>query len=307
MLRRKLLSASLFVSLAFLGWNCTTYTIRSPPVQGIQTSGGQSNPVDKYALLVSSASDLNSNYSKEGNDGDSIALFNIYKTLIKSGFPDEHIFILYSAQGRTPNFDAGNAEIADRVRAYHFSGEYDTTASEKNIEAILSLLKKRADDNDKFVFYIAAHGRKDGFIQLEVETRIYPYEFQGYLEDWKSKSNWFIIMSCYSGKLVDILNADNACLFSGTQSDKMAWIDENWCGGERFLKEKTNLKNDENLDGIVNGGEAFKKVQNDSVDYWRYLSYYLQRHYKGDKGWAIWDICLQPKIKVGKNFKETNL
>lgn len=305
MIGYRLVSAALFSSLALFGGGCTKYTIKNPIAPSTQTSAR--SPVDKYALLVSSASDLNSKYGKEGNDGDSIALFNTYKTLIKNGFPDDHIFILYSAQGRTPNFEVGNATIAERMRNYHFSGEYDTTASEKNIEEILELFKKRADSNDKVVFYLLAHGREGGAIQLETETRIYPYEFQGYLDGWRSKSNWFIVMSCYSGKLVDILNANNTCLFAGTQTDKLAWADENWCAGERFLREKADKKNDENADGLVDESEAFKKVQNDSVDYWRYLRNYLQKHYKNDKGWKIDDICIQPKIKVGENFRETNL
>ncbi len=301
MYKNKVLSTVLSLGLCFFGSCKALPTARLSP-KNIQ----EYDSVEKYALLVSALTELNSTYVPKAHDEDSITLFKVYKTLIDSGFPDENIFILYGVEGQTPNFNVGDKKIAERIKKYHFNGDYSTIASEYNIEGILRRLKKRLDSNDKFVFYVQAHGR-DGKINLETQTTIMPYEFQDYINDWDSNSNWFIVMSCHSGDLVDYLKTDNVCLVSSTLTGKLAWIDSDWCTGELFLMHKADLDNDTDKDGIIDWEEAYAKVQSEARAYWIWLEYYLKHHYKKYRDWEIDDISLFPKIKVGKNFKKANL
>lgn len=270
------------------------------------------NPVERYAVLISAASEVNTKYNSNldpiDEDCDSLNLFRAYATLVNNSYPDEHIFVLYSDGRKTPNFDVGNPDISKRIREKQFSGRYDNAASEANIEAILDGLKNRLDDNDKFVFYILAHGNCFGSLTLETGSRITPDEFQGYITGWKSNSNWFLLMNCFGGTTLDMCNPDNVCLFSATESDTLGWDDRNWCGGERFLRYKTDMTNDTNKDGVVDSMEAAQKVEQEGMAYWEgYLHWYLVTKY-GDNGiYDPEDISLKPKIKVGRNFKEANL
>ncbi len=312
----RILSLSLFAGLAFSSGSCQIQdpvASRLPLEQKVQAV----NPVESYALLISATSEVNTNYTTEKLDPidvdcDSLTLFRSYKVLVENGFPDEHIFILYSGFGyRTPNFDVGNPEIAKRIKEKHFSGQYNNAAYESNIESILDGLKKRLDANDKFVCSISAHGDASGRIFLETDGVIMPYEFQGYLNGWKSNSNWFLIMNCYGGKTLQLSSVNNVCLMSATQPDKLAWVDRNWCSGERFLTHKADMANDTNKDGIVDENEAFREVGKDADAYWTgYLKWYLETKYTDEDLFILWkpdDISLQPMIKIGKHFKTVNL
>lgn len=309
---KKSLSAklSLAAGLAFFGVDCM------PPIP-IETLlppkhlSAVQNPVERYALLISAATEVNTKYNSNidpiDEDCDSLNLFRAYATLISNGYPDEHIFVLYSNGARTPNFDVGNPDITKRIRE-QFSGRYDNTASESNIESVLDGLKKRLDDNDKLVFYISAHGDCWGSISLETGSHITPDEFQAYITGWKSNSNWFLLMNCFGGTTLDLCSPDNVCMFSATESNTLAWGDRNWCGGERFLKYKADLANDTNKDGIVDTNEAAQKVEQEGVAYWEgYLHWYLTTQYSDNGIYDPEDISLKPKVKVGKGFKEANL
>ncbi len=271
----------------------------------------EENPVDKYALLVCALSDCNTKYNSAidliDRDCDSLALFRMYEVLINNGFPDEYIFVLYSSEGRTPNFSAGNSPAAKRMEEKQFRGQYDNTASERNIESVLEGFKERVDENDKVVFYLAAHGNCHGTISLEDEW-IFPYEFQEYVNGWKSNSNWFIITNCYGGTTLDLTEVDNVCLYAATQSDTLGWIDIHWCGGVKFMQNKVDMQNDTNQDGIVDYEEAFNAVKKKAKIYWEtYLKGYIDNEYNKKSDWTSDDIDLQPKIKVGKNFKKAPL
>ncbi len=311
---KKSLSAkvlSLAAGLTFLGIDCMpTISIENllPPnhLSAVQ------NPVERYAVLISAATEVNTKYNSNldpiDDDCDSLNLFRAYATLVNNSYPDEHIFVLYSDGRRTPNFYAGNPDISKRIKEKQFSGRYDNTASEANIEAVLDGLKNRLDDNDKFVFYIAAHGDCGGSIYLETGSYITPDEFKQYITGWKSNSNWFLLTNCFGGTTLDMCSPDNVCMFSATESNTLAWSDRNWCGGERFLKYKADLANDANKDGVVDAKEAAQKVEQEGAAYWEgYLHNYLVSEYKDNGIYDPEDISLKPKVKVGKNFKEANL
>ncbi len=309
MFKRQALAAILS-SAAFFGVNsCQTCPVneRLPPKPPVVSA--EQNPVDRYALLVFSATDQNSKYTSRASDSDTIALAKVYKALISNGYSDSHIFILYSWRGKTPNFEMiKDKDLASRLKDNHFQSNYYNEARESNIEQILDALKERVDGNDKFVFYIMAQGMNYSVyncIQLESGGRIFLYELQSYLKGWKSSSNWFVIMSCYSGNLIDLCDVDNACLVASSETGKLAWADRNWCTGERFITYMADKKHDSDRDGVVETGEVIDKLCEDADIYWAYLKWYITKYYKSEL--EADDISLQPKIKVGKNFKEANL
>lgn len=307
MFKRQALAAILS-SAAFFGVNsCQTCPVKERLPPKVAHSG--KNEIESYAVLVYSLTDQNSKYMKNASDADTIALAKVYKALTDSGYLDRHIFILYSWRGRTPNFEiVKDKELASRLENNHFKNNYYNEARESNIESVLDALKERVDDNDKLVFYIMAHGVKydvHNCICLESGGKIYPYELQSYLDGWKSRSNWFVIMSCYSGNLIDLCNVDNACLVAGAETGKLAWADRDWCTGERFVTYLGDKKNDADGDGVVESNEVMDELCFDADIYWAYLRWYIGKYYKDEL--KADDISLQPKIKVGKNFKEANL
>lgn len=307
---RKQTLAVILSSAAFFGvGECQTCPVRDRLPSKPPAVSAEQNPVDRYALLVFSVTDQNSKYTSKASDSDTIALAKVYKALIDNGYSDRHIFILYSWRGKTPNFEMiKDKELASRLESNHFQSSYYNEARESNIESILDALKERVDDNDKFVFYIMAHGRNYNiynYMQLESGGRIYPYELQSYLNGWKSNSNWFVIMSCYGGNLIDLCDVDNVCLVAGSETGKLAWADRDWCTGERFITYLADKKCDSDRDGVVETSEVIDKLCEDADIYWAYLRWYITKYYKDEL--EADDVSLLPKIKVGKNFKEANM
>lgn len=297
-LKEKILSYTLAAGLTFLG-GCSSFPINEIL---LPKKSDQEKRVEKYALLVSAISEWNSDYSSGSKDYDSYALFKIYQTLIRTGFKDKNIFILYGAFSRTPNFDCGvYKSIAKRMKEKHFSQDRNTSASEKNIESVIHALKNRLDGNDKFVFYLLGHGNEDGSVELEtLFESLSISNLQNYITGWKSSSNWFLFNNCYSGNTLEKLKLDNVCLFAASEKDKPAWVSRSWSSSAVFLSNKADRFNDSNSDGIVDWEEAYEATKKDVEEYLNSYSF-LKEDLEDIKN------ALKPVIKVGKNFKKASL
>ena len=88
----------------------------------------------------------------------------------------------------------------------------------------------------------------------------------------------------------------------------MNWIDKDWDGGTVFIKNKTDMKNDTNKDGIVDWKEACDATTKEADKYWTgFLKKFVEEEYEGGSPRAASRMSIKPKIKVGKRFKKANL
>ena len=283
----------------------------------IGLSGGPySNPIEKHALLVCSATETNTQYNQGDIDPidvdlDTVSLSKIYKTLKNNGFKDGNIKILYSSDGRTMNFEEKvNHEILQEIKEKHFNGQYKNDATEKNINITLEDYKKKIDYNDEFVFYLSCHGRLTGTQHLGDFGRgdtLTTDELKSSLDGFNSRSNLFFFVSCYSGVILEKIDIENACMVSATQNHTLGWVDRNFDIASIYLQKKYDPNSDRNKDGFVDAQEAYEKAVEEAVYYNKeltdyFLNVYIGPIFEGSAENNLKKLSLIPKIEVGKFF-----
>lgn len=273
--------------------------------------------VEKYALLIIGCSDTNVRIHPDLDPIDVNAswvnLARLYGVLIRCGFKDKDIRILYDTGRIQPDWSEKkhNKELR-RIRKYHFSGRYDTTASQRNINAIMGYFRQKVDENDIFIFYIMTHGAPNGVVQLAGRSKWTPAQIQTALSGLKSRSNIFCFETCHSGSILNKTDFPNAVCVAAAPAANPGWVDRNFANCVNFIEAKASKKFDRNGDGIVDVKEAFTETKRRAAEYepgWRkYMKtkYKFPRHSPVPRS-MVDKASLTPVLEVGSRYVEKNL
>jgi len=273
--------------------------------------------VEKYALLIIGCADTNArihpNLDPIDVNASWVNLARLYGTLIECGFKDKDIRILYDTGRIQPDWsEKKNNKELRRIRKYHYSGQYNTVASQANINAIMEFFKKKVDENDIFIFYIMTHGAPSGVVELVGRSKWTPSQIQAALSGLKSRSNIFCFETCHSGAILNRTNFPNAVCVAAAPAATPGWVDRNFANCVNFIVAKANKKFDKNKDGIVDVNEAFAETKRRAAEYEPGWRKYMKTKYKFPKHSPVPRnmvdrTSITPVMKVGNRYLERNL
>jgi hypothetical protein len=213
------------------------------------------NPVDCYALLVVAANDTNTtihrNLDPVDVNGSLCALARCYGALREAGYEDSKIIVLYCSGGLQPNWsEKKNAKYVKMLKNKHFKRQ-NMGANKANIQSAMNTIKQKLDDNDQFVFWINTHGAANGTLMMAPRGQWSTGEIQNTFTGLKSKTNYLLFDSCFSGQILDRTDISNAYMFSTTGSNSPGWVDRNFTNCAYFLECKNNKKFASRRDGTL--------------------------------------------------------
>lgn len=306
---KKLIKKNLVILAGIL---CVILILGQQDSSGLQSK----NKVERYTLLIVAANDTNpkihGNLDPIDVNTDIAAVAKIYAVLKANGYEDKNIYILYAEKSNEFDWtEKTNSEEIKDIKKNHFSNKYDNEASKENITKRINEIKKKVDDNDRFIFYLHTHGApKTGTLQLAAGGKWTTKEIQKALEGFKSKTNIFIFASCFSGVILNATDFDNAVSFAITSSKTPGWADRTFCNGANFIQALANKNLDKNKNNIIEAKEAFEEVEKIAKEYEPKWREYVKTKYKPNKPTprGVMESCsIIPKIKIGKNYEEANL
>ena len=207
----------------------------------IQGAGASSSKAPTgYALLVLATDETNPTLPRKPGPEEAniteIVLARVYGTLLRAGFMDENITVLY-ASGRE-KMDAQEqryAEMFKRLNTEHFERPH-YEATRDNVIRAIEHYGQKIGTNDPFVFWILAHGWRNGALSLEDCTYLLPREIEAAVKRLKSRSNYLLFDCCYSGSILDTLTLDNALMFSTTGSNTRGMLAADFSNCAAFLE-----------------------------------------------------------------------
>ena len=103
-------------------------------------------------------------------------------------------------------------------------------------------------------------------------------------------------------------NLSNFAEYNPSHPNNVLWTDNNFHQGESYIRNKIDMRNDTNHDGIVDYKEAFDATKKEAKDYEEYWRYYCENYY-----YSKTTECSTPKIytpynvTVGKDYIPFNL
>jgi hypothetical protein len=267
------------------------------------------NPVDCYALLVVAANDTNAtiqlNLDPIDVNASLVALARIYGALKEAGYEDSKILVLYCSGGLQPDWsEKKKAKYIKMLRTRHFKRQ-NMDATKGNIQTIMNAIKQKLDENDQFVFWINTHGAANGMLMMARRGKWSTGEIQNTFTGLKSRTNYLLFDSCFSGQILDRCNIDNAVMFSTTQSNSPGWVDRLFTNCATFIECKINKKCDKDKDGIVDYEEAFNATMENARKYKPKLDEYIRTRYKPNKPappGITQRSSIIPKFTVGGKF-----
>jgi hypothetical protein len=271
------------------------------------------NPVDSYALLVVAASDTNTTIHRNLDPIDVnaslVGLARIYTALKDVGFEDSKIIVLYCEGGLQPNWEEKKCSKCFKTLKKHF-GRQNMDASAANINSAVASLKEKLDDNDQFLFWINTHGAANGTLMMARHGKWSTGEIQNTFSGLKSKTNYLLFDSCFSGQIVDKVFVDNAVIFSTTQSNSPGWVDRTFTNCATYVECLTDKKFDKDKNGFVDHEEAFNATKSAAQEYEPKWRDYIQNKYRPPRPappGTVQRTSIIPKFKVGNSFVDAAL
>jgi hypothetical protein len=200
------------------------------------------NKPKTYALIVGVA-----NYSSYKNlkytDDDAYIMYSFLKSEEGGGLPDSQVNILVD---ESANFD--------------------------NIKKHLEEIKNKVDTNDTFIFYMAGHGIKGGFLPYDYDERtrnVLAYsELLPYLNNSAAKQKLVIADVCHAGSI-----------------RKSMYSDENTAEDLFSVMKADNIENRDGLAVIMGSNTNENSIENQGIRH-GVFSYFI---IEGLKGKADWD------------------
>ncbi|MHC4660619.1 MAG: hypothetical protein ACYS8W_02910 [Planctomycetota bacterium] len=278
-------------------------------ITGSTNAAYLSNPVDCYALIIVAADDTNTTIKKNLDpidiNGAEVSLSRVYGALIKAKYKDDNIKVLYWNGQLQPNWaEKKNAKYFRRLKKYHFKGSYAATYS--NIQSVIDSLKQKLDDNDQFVFYILTHGMANGTIQLANRQSLTTSQMQTLFTGFKSKTNFLLFDSCYSGKIIDNIDIPNAVIVTATTNRTPGWVDRDFSNCAYFLESKLKKTNDKDKDGVVDAEEAFDAATKYAKKYDKGWRKYMKTKYRPPRPLPpriLEMTSIIPTMEIGEDFE----
>ena len=271
------------------------------------------NPVDCYALLVVAANDTNTTIHRNLDPIDVnaslVGLARIYTALKDVGFEDSKIIILYCEGGLQPNWQEKKCSKCFKTLKKHFERQ-NIDASTANINTAVASLKEKLDSNDQFLFWINTHGAANGTLMMARRGKWATSEIQNTFTGLKSKTNYLLFDSCFSGQIVDKVFVDNAMLFSTTGSNSPGWVDRTFTNCGTYVECLTDKKCDKDKNGFVDHQEAFDATKAAAQKYEPKWRDYVQNKYRPPRPvppGTVQRTSIIPKFKVGNSFVDAPL
>ncbi len=299
----------------YVAFSILSFFLLSLPFStGTSNAGFVENPVDCYALIMAAANDTNTTIHKKLDpidvNGAEVSLSRVYGALIKAKFKRNHIVILYCDGKLQPNWaEKKNRKYFKMMKKYHFDKQ-PLAATKQNIDSVMNQFKQKLDENDQFVFYIITHGAANGTLQLDRRGSWPTSQIQQTFSGLKSKTNYILFDSCYSGKILDDVNIPNAFIFSTTGNRSPGWVDRNFSNCAYFLEMKLKKSNDKDKDGIVDCEEAFDATKKFAEKYDKEWRKYISTKYKPPKPTPpgiMAKASIIPCMEIGETFEINQL
>ncbi len=271
------------------------------------------NPVDCYALLVVAASDTNTTIHRNLDPIDVnaslVGLARIYTALKDAGFDDSKIIVLYCEGGLQPNWQEKKCSKCFKTLKKHFERQnMDATAA--NINSAVASLKEKLDSNDQFLFWINTHGAANGTLMMARHGKWATNEIQNTFTGLKSKTNYLLFDSCFSGQIVDKVFVDNAVIFSTTGSNSPGWVDRTFTNCANYVECLIDKKYDKDKNGFVDHEEAFNASKAAAQEYEPKWRDYIKNKYRPPRPappGTVQRTSIIPKFKVGNSFVDAAL
>lgn len=184
-----------------------------------------------------------------------ISTANIYEQALKNGYLQENIFVLYN-DGNPDFSDPKIKSIKDTIKK-EFQGDYSNIASKENLFKIEESIEQKIRHNDILTLSFNMHGRPYLLFSEYDQEYIEGEEISEMLKDNNSKNNLIVIDACYSESMIKFLDISGTIITS-CRSQDWGWVDRDFSFGALFFKNKNNLTNDSDKDGIVDDEEVFK-------------------------------------------------
>ncbi|MBI4146843.1 caspase family protein [Candidatus Woesearchaeota archaeon] len=186
--------------------------------------GGIDNPADKHAVIVIGY-DTDDRIFRFNDASDMFYAdaAKVYDDLLRMGFKAENIKVL------TPDGDfhpRGN--YANLARAFSDTS-YNHSGSEENLKQTLEQMAQKADHNDTFTLYVAAHGLNENgtsFVGLRNGTdTMTDQELREYTKNINAGTELYVVGACHSGGFAEQLGQGRDIAVSACSSNQPAITD----------------------------------------------------------------------------------
>jgi len=266
------------------------------------------DPVHGYAVLVLATEETNATLNKHLDPQDvntmEIVLARVYGALVRAGFKDENITVLYASGGVKP--DPAEQRCAGqfkRLADKHFN-RADYEATRENVLSALRACRQKADANDQLVFWILVNGWPNGALSLAKVTYLIPREMEAELKGLRSRRNYLLFEGCFSGTILERTNMDHAVMVSATGAQTPGWVDRDFSNCATFLESMLDPKCDQDGNGVVDCREAFAATLARAKNYEPIVKKHLEDGHK--QPGVPRDVLLRssviPTMRIGERF-----